>query len=81
MSKQDLLKTADHVVLVANAPEGAQVVKSRSKIGWTVPIVSHWGISGGRFADEVDVCVAALDGDRPPPGCPNPRASRGAGHP
>jgi branched-chain amino acid transport system substrate-binding protein len=42
---------ADHVVLVANAPEGAQVVKSRSKIGWTVPIVSHWGISGGRFAE------------------------------
>jgi branched-chain amino acid transport system substrate-binding protein len=42
---------ADHVVLVANAPEGAQVVKSRAKIGWTVPIVSHWGISGGRFAE------------------------------
>jgi branched-chain amino acid transport system substrate-binding protein len=39
------------VVLVANAPEGAQVVKSRAKIGWTVPIVSHWGISGGRFAE------------------------------
>jgi branched-chain amino acid transport system substrate-binding protein len=42
---------ADHVVLVANAPEGAQVVRSRAKIGWTVPIVSHWGISGGRFAE------------------------------
>ncbi len=42
---------ADHIVLVANAPEGAQVVKSRTKIGWTVPIVSHWGISGGRFAE------------------------------
>jgi branched-chain amino acid transport system substrate-binding protein len=42
---------ADHVVLVANAPEGAQVVKSRAKIGWEVPIVSHWGISGGRFAE------------------------------
>jgi branched-chain amino acid transport system substrate-binding protein len=42
---------ADVVMLVANAPEGAQVVKSRAKIGWTVPIVSHWGISGGRFAE------------------------------
>ena len=42
---------ADHIVLVANAPEGAQVVKSRAKIGWDVPIVSHWGISGGRFAE------------------------------
>lgn len=42
---------ADHVVLVANAPEGAQVVRSRAKIGWEVPMVSHWGISGGRFAE------------------------------
>jgi len=41
---------ADHVVLVANAPEGAQVVKSRAKIGWEIPMVSHWGISGGRIA-------------------------------
>jgi branched-chain amino acid transport system substrate-binding protein len=42
---------ADAVVMVANAPEGAQVVKSRVKIGWDVPTVSHWGISGGRFAE------------------------------
>lgn len=42
---------ADLVILVANAPEGAQVVKSRAKIGWDVPILSHWGISGGRFAE------------------------------
>jgi len=42
---------ADVVILVANAPEGAQVVRSRAKIGWEVPMVSHWGISGGRFAE------------------------------
>ena len=42
---------ADAIVMVANAPEGAQVVKSKAKIGWNVPIVSHWGISGGRFAE------------------------------
>jgi branched-chain amino acid transport system substrate-binding protein len=42
---------ADHIILVANAPEGAQVVKSRAKIGWEVPMISHWGISGGRFAE------------------------------
>src|SRR3989440_3396601 len=42
---------ADAIVMVANAPEGAQVVKSRAKIGWDVPTISHWGISGGRFAD------------------------------
>jgi branched-chain amino acid transport system substrate-binding protein len=42
---------ADSIVMVANAPEGAQVVKSRAKIGWDVPTVSHWGISGGRFPE------------------------------
>lgn len=42
---------ADHVLMVANAPEGAQVVKSRAKIGWEIPMVAHWGISGGRFAE------------------------------
>ena len=42
---------ADAIVMVANAPEGAQVVKSRVKIGWDVPTVSHWGISGGRFSE------------------------------
>jgi branched-chain amino acid transport system substrate-binding protein len=42
---------ADTLVMVANAPEGAQVIKSRAKIGWNVPVVSHWGISGGRFAE------------------------------
>ncbi len=42
---------ADVVILVANAPEGAQVVKSRAKIGWEIPMVSHWGISGGNFAE------------------------------
>src|SRR2546421_10855091 len=41
---------ADAIVLVANAPEGAQVVKSRAKIGWDVPTISHWGISGGGVA-------------------------------
>ena len=39
------------LILVANAPEGAQVVRSGVKIGWKVPIISHWGISGGRFPE------------------------------
>jgi branched-chain amino acid transport system substrate-binding protein len=40
---------ADAIILVANAQPGAQVMKSRERMGWTVPVVSHWGISGGRF--------------------------------
>jgi len=42
---------ADALIMVANAPEGAQIVKSKAKIGWEAPLVSHWGISGGRFAE------------------------------
>src|SRR2546425_4310882 len=50
---------ADAVVMVANAPEGAQVVKSKAKIGWGVPVVSHWGISGGRFPELTGELAAA----------------------
>jgi branched-chain amino acid transport system substrate-binding protein len=44
-------KGADTVVIVGNAAPGAQLMKSRERMGWTVPIVSHWGISGGRFPE------------------------------
>ena len=33
------------------APPGAQMMKSRERMGWNVPVVSHWGISGGRFPE------------------------------
>lgn len=42
---------ADVIVLVVNAPPGAQMMKSRERMGWKVPVVSHWGISGGRFPE------------------------------
>ncbi len=42
---------ADTVILVANAAPGAQVMKSLGRMGWDVPVVSHWGISGGRFPE------------------------------
>lgn len=42
---------ADLLLLVANAPEGASIVRSRALLDWDIPVVSHWGISGGRFAD------------------------------
>jgi len=42
---------ADALVMVANAAPGAQVMKSLQRINWTVPIISHWGISGGRFPE------------------------------
>ena len=42
---------ADALILVANAAPGAQVMKSRERMGWKVPVVSHWGVSGGRFTE------------------------------
>lgn len=42
---------ADTLVLVGNAAPGAQVIKSLQRTGWKVPVVSHWGISGGRFPE------------------------------
>jgi branched-chain amino acid transport system substrate-binding protein len=42
---------ADSVILVGNAAPGAQVIKSLQKSAWVVPVVSHWGISGGRFPE------------------------------
>ncbi len=42
---------ADAVILVGNAAPGAQVVKAMQRGAWAVPVVSHWGISGGRFPE------------------------------
>jgi len=42
---------ADSIILVVNAAPGAQVMKSRERMGWTAPVISHWGISGGRFPE------------------------------
>ena len=42
---------ADSIILVVNAPPGAQVMKSRERMGWKAPVISHWGISGGRFPE------------------------------
>ena len=42
---------ADALYLVANVAPSAQVVKSLDRMGWNVPIISHWGPAGGRFAE------------------------------
>lgn len=42
---------ADTLFLVSNAAPGAQMMKSLGRLGWKVPVVSHWGISGGRFPE------------------------------
>jgi branched-chain amino acid transport system substrate-binding protein len=42
---------ADTIFLVGNVGPSAQVVKSLDRMGWKVPIVSHWGPAGGRFTE------------------------------
>lgn len=42
---------ADTIFLVANVQPAAQVVKSLDRMGWDVPVVSHWGPAGGRFTE------------------------------
>jgi len=42
---------ADAIVLVSNAAPAAQVIRSLDRMGWDVPVISHWGISGGRFPE------------------------------
>ncbi len=47
------LKSAgtDVLLMVGNVGPSAQVVKSLDRMGWKVPIVSHWGPAGGRFTE------------------------------
>jgi len=41
----------DTLFLVGNVGPSAVVVKSLDRMGWKVPIVSHWGPAGGRFTE------------------------------
>lgn len=41
----------DAVLMIATVAEGAAIARSMSAIGWSVPTVGHWGISGGRFVE------------------------------
>ncbi|MEM8878139.1 MAG: ABC transporter substrate-binding protein [Pseudomonadota bacterium] len=42
---------ADALFMVANVDPSAQVIKSLERMGWDVPVVSHWGPAGGRFSE------------------------------
>lgn len=41
----------DTLFMVGNVGPSAQVVKSLERMGWKVPVVSHWGPAGGRFTE------------------------------
>jgi branched-chain amino acid transport system substrate-binding protein len=52
---------ADVLLLVATVAPGAQVMKSLERLGWNVPVVSHWGISGGRFPELAGTAAQRVD--------------------
>ena len=42
---------AEVLLMVANAAPSAVAMKSLMRLGWDVPVVSHWGPTGGRFPE------------------------------
>ena len=51
---------ADVLFMVANVAPSSQVVKSLDRMGWNVPIVSHWGPAGGRFSELAGASAAKV---------------------
>ncbi|MDB5602500.1 MAG: Twin-arginine translocation pathway signal [Xanthobacteraceae bacterium] len=51
---------ADALFMVANVAPSAQVVKSLDRMGWNVPLISHWGPSGGRFSELAGASAAKV---------------------
>lgn len=47
------LEGAECLLLVSNAREGKIIIEAVSELGATLPIYSHWGITGGQFATNV----------------------------
>lgn len=52
---------AQVILLVANAPEGASIIKALAKRSIKVPVVSHWGVTGGYFWEEVHRELSDMD--------------------
>jgi len=50
---------AEVLLMVANAAPSAQAMKSLVRLGWDVPVVSHWGPTGGRFPELAGADAAA----------------------
>jgi branched-chain amino acid transport system substrate-binding protein len=54
---------AEALLMVANAPEGAAIVKTvaRGPPGKRLPIYAHWGISGGDFVRQAGEALSQVD--------------------
>ncbi len=54
---------AQAILFVGNAPEGAVLVSSMARFPeeGRLPVISHWGITGGQFFDQVANHLAMVD--------------------
>ena len=52
---------ADAIILVAGSSEGASIVNSMVKDSINLPIISHWGVTGGNFSDVVKKELNIID--------------------
>jgi branched-chain amino acid transport system substrate-binding protein len=46
---------ADAVILAGSAPEGAALVRALAALGWHVPVLTTWSVSGGDFIERAGV--------------------------
>ncbi|MCD6258273.1 MAG: DctP family TRAP transporter solute-binding subunit [Helicobacteraceae bacterium] len=56
-----LAEGADALIMIANPLEGAVVVQNMAKLAKPLPIVSHWGITGGDFFTQNHKAIQKLD--------------------
>jgi len=54
---------AQAIVLVANEPEGAALVRALARLpkAERLPVLSHWGVTGGRFPELCEGALAHID--------------------
>jgi tripartite ATP-independent transporter DctP family solute receptor len=52
---------ADVLVMVAKPLEGGQLVESMAKLTSTIPMVAHWGITGGNFFNNHKMALTKVD--------------------
>ncbi len=51
---------ADAILLVANAPEGKLILETMNREEIFLPIISHWGITGGSFGKELKEALSKI---------------------
>jgi branched-chain amino acid transport system substrate-binding protein len=56
-------KGAKAILMVANESEGAIIVKTLAELpaNQRLPVIAHWGITGGNFADATGAALDAVD--------------------